>query len=226
MVGWRVTEVIGRLPDASNATLFARLDDGTPVVYKPIVGERPLWDFPTGSLAARETLSFAISEALGFGIVPETVLGTGPHGTGSIQRYIDEDLTFNPAPLINRADPALWPVAVLDLVINNADRKAGHLLREVGTGRVWCIDHGVSLHHEPKLRTVLWGFAGEPFPAAMVDGLQRLRGELDGGLCERVTDLLSAREAAALLARTDDLLDDPVHPEPPEDRPALPWPLW
>jgi hypothetical protein len=223
---WRVAEVVGRLPYASNATLLGRLDDGTLVVYKPVLGERPLWDFPTGSLAVREALTYTVSESLGFGIVPETVMGDGPHGRGSLQRYIDEDLEFNPAGMINRADPALWPVAVMDLLINNADRKAGHVLREVGSEQLWCIDHGVSFHKEPKLRTVLWGFAGSPLPDAMVDALGTFLAGLHAGLCEQVAELLSNREAAALLSRTEELLANPVHPEPPEDRPALPWPLW
>ncbi len=223
---WRVAEVVGQLQGASNATLLGRLADGTLVVYKPSRGEQPLWDFEFGTLAVREALTYEVSEALGFGLVPETVLGDGPFGTGSIQRFIEEDPEFNPAPLINEADPSLWPVAVLDLLINNADRKAGHLIAGAHDGRLWCIDHGVSLHEDPKLRTVLWNFSGEALPDEMVSAVEGFGEALDTGLRERVADLLSDREAAALLTRTKALLATPLHPDPPADRPALPWPVW
>jgi hypothetical protein len=226
MTGWRVSEIVGRLPYASNATLLGRLDDGTPVVYKPEDGERPLWDFPFGTLAAREVLTYEVSEALGFGLVPRTVLGNGPFGRGSIQRYVDEDVEYNPAPLINDADPALWPVAVLDLVVNNADRKAGHLLKDRASGTLWCIDHGVTFHVKPKLRTVLWGFAGRRLPDPMLEALRALQDTLEAGLCDRVASMLSDREAAALVHRVGELLDHPFHAHPPDDRPALPWPVW
>ncbi len=226
MTEWRVAEVVGRLPQASNATLLGRLEDGTLVVYKPIKGEQPLWDFGPGTLAAREALTFEVSEALGFGLVPETVIGDGPFGAGSIQRFIEEDPEFNPAPLINEADPSLWPVAVLDILINNADRKAGHLIGDARDGRLWCIDHGISLHDEPKLRTVLWNFAGAALPNEMVRAAERFLEALRNGLTERVADLLSEQEAAALVSRTRALLSTPRHPEPPDDRPALPWPVW
>lgn len=226
MTEWRVSEIVGRLPYASNATLLGRLEDGTLVVYKPEEGERPLWDFPFGTLASREVLTYEVSEALGFGLVPHTVLGDGPFGQGSIQRFVDEDVDYNPAPLINDADPALWPVAVLDLVVNNADRKAGHLLRDRSSGATWCIDHGVTFHAQPKLRTVLWGFAGRRLPEGMVEALGGLQASLAAGLCDRVAAMLSDREAAAFVHRVGELLDHPVHPHPPDDRPALPWPVW
>lgn len=226
MSEWRVAEVVGQLPGASNATLLGSLADGTLIVYKPSRGEQPLWDFGFGTLAVREALTYEVSEALGFGLVPETVLGEGPFGTGSIQRFIEEDPEFNPAPLINEADPSLWPVAVLDLLINNADRKAGHLIAGEQDGRLWCIDHGVSLHEEPKLRTVLWNFSGKSLPNEMVSAVEAFAAVLDSGLGDRVGDLLSDREAAALRSRTKALLETPRHPDPPADRPALPWPVW
>jgi uncharacterized repeat protein (TIGR03843 family) len=117
----------------------------------------------------------------------------------------------------------LWPVAVLDIVCNNADRKLGHLIRETGTDRLWAIDNGLTFHAEPKLRTVLWGFAGSDIPRPLVEALQRLT---SGTLIERVAALLTRTEATAFRDRVDDLLARPVHPPPPDDRPAVPWPVW
>ncbi len=223
-----LTDVLRPLEGASNTTLLAVDTEGTRWVYKPESGEEPLWDFPWRTLASREILTFEVSEALGFGIVPETVPAAGPLGHGSAQRFINEDRGFDPLPLLadESPPPELWQVAVLDLVTNNADRKAGHLLREAGSGRLWAIDNGLTFHSQPKLRTVLWAFSGRRIPAGILDGVERLAGVLEGVLCSRVAEDLSPREADALVTRVRLLLDDPFHPFPPADRPPIPWPPW
>jgi uncharacterized repeat protein (TIGR03843 family) len=223
--GWRpeITELVGRFVHASNATLLARAGDDGLVVYKPTAGERPLWDFPEDSLAAREVLTYEVSQIMGLGVVPETVLAEGPAGPGSVQRFVDLDEEFDPVPLINGVDPALWPIAVLDVVCNNADRKVGHVLR-ASSGRLFGIDHGLTFHSEDKLRTVLWGFAGVPLPDDMVAAVARLRTEMEGEFARRVASLVGDAEMHALTARARELLADRRHPEPPDDRPAIPWP--
>ncbi len=222
-----LVEILGRLPDASNTTVLAVDADGTPWVYKPVVGEQPLWDFPWQTLATREMLTYRISVALGFEVVPETHPACGPLGDGSAQRYLDEDPDFDPRPLLRPVPaPELWPVAVLDLVTNQADRKLGHLLRERGTGRLFAIDNGLTFHPQDKLRTVLWGFAGARLPRPMSTALRRLAQALDAGLAEEIARLLGTPEADACVARVERLLDHPVHPHPPADRPPIPWPPW
>lgn len=222
-----VSEVVGRLPYASNATLLARLTSGALVVYKPDRGEQPLWDFPHGTLASREALAWELSEALGFGIVPKTIIVDGPFGRGSAQEFIVEDEQTDPRSLLHDG-PAdeLWPFAIMDLVANNADRKLGHIIVEAGSGKLWGIDNGLMFHPEDKLRTILWGFAGRPLPPQYHGALTRLSTELANGLFDRVAELLDIASARALHARTARLLADPVHPEPPLDRPAVPWPMW
>jgi hypothetical protein len=222
-----LTAVEARMPYASNATLLASSADGRRWVYKPEQGESPLWDFPWRSLAAREVLTYEVATALGLDIVPETVLAIGPHGRGSAQVFVDEDFEFDPRALFKpRLSPRLWPVALLDVVCNNADRKLGHIIRQVGEDRLWAIDNGLTFHSDPKLRTVLWGFAGAEIPAALIGALERLRGSVAPGLVSRVADLLTREEAEAFRQRVEDLADHPVHPLPPEDRPALPWPVF
>lgn len=216
----RLISVDGLLAGASNATLLARDPGGNPWVYKPEQGERPLWDFPHGSLARREVACYRVSEALGLGVVPETFLAEGPYGPGSAQRFLDEDLEWDPRPAITSADPVLWPIAVLDVVVNNADRKIGHLLREPGDERIWAIDNGLTFHAHEKLRTVLWSFAGREIPGP-------LRRGLDGAAVRSaVRDLLDPDEVEMAVRRVEELASHPVHPPPPEDRPPLPWPLW
>ncbi len=222
-----LVDVIGHLPGASNTTVLARDGTGRLWVYKPVVGEQPLWDFPWRTLALREVLAFEVSEAMGLGVVPETRTAVGPLGEGSAQAFCDEDRTFDPRPLLRPTPhPELWPVAVLDVVTNQADRKLAHLLRDRGSGRLYAIDNGLTFHPEDKLRTVLWGFAGSRLPAAMVEALQRLVVALDAGLCDEVADLLGDAEAEAVARRAHHLLAHPVHPHPPTDRPPIPWPLW
>ena len=222
---WRIAEVLGQFRNASNATLLAATATGQLVVYKPERGQRPLYDFDCRTLPVREVLTFEISEAAGLDSVPETREVEGPFGPGSAQKFVEADEQFDPAGLINQADASLWPVVTLDLLINNADRKAGHVLAD-RSGHLWCIDHGVTLHPEPKLRTVMWEFSGLQLPEAMVAAVRRLEGTLDSGLHARTMELLTEREADALAARVRDLLSHPIHPVPPTDRPALPWPVW
>jgi hypothetical protein len=215
------------MPHASNATLLARDGEGRRWVYKPEQGENPLWDFPWRTLAAREILAYEVSEAMGLGLIPQTVSAEGEYGPGSAQTFLDEDFSFDPRPLFqNRLDPCLWPFAVFDLVANNADRKIGHFLSEIGTAKLWGIDNGLTFHWDEKLRTVLWGFAGLRIPAELVESVARLQIALDAGLAKRVADLLSRREASALSKRVETILQDLIHPHPPDDRPAIPWPVW
>ena len=212
----------GRFADASNTTLLGVDDSGEPVVYKPLAGEQPLWDFPDQTLAAREVLAFEVSEALGFGVVPETVLGEGPLGPGAIQRFVEANADFDVVPAVQGGDERLWPIAVLDLITNNADRKLGHIL-DVG-GRLMGIDHGLTFHVEDKLRTVLWVFAGLPVPSDLLEAVTALQDAVRGQLGRRIGELLSEREATATLGRISELLAHPVHPDPPQDRPPVPWP--
>lgn len=215
-----LVSVDGLLPGASNATLLARDADGLPWVYKPSRGERPLWDFPHGSLALREVACYRLSEALGLGVVPETMLAEGPFGPGSAQRYLEEDFEWDPRPMIVAAQEDLWPIALLDLIANNADRKIGHLLREPGSDGVWAIDNGLTFHTEDKLRTVLWSFAGKRLPPRLTRRLS------ERAVGEALSGLLSPDEVEAAVTRVREITSRPVHPEPPTDRPPLPWPVW
>ena len=214
----------GRLPGSSNVTLLVELTlDGERglAVYKPARGERPLWDFPAG-LFRREIAAWELSEALGWGLVPRTIRRTGPFGEGALQQFVDAD--FDQHYFTLREDDAhrdrLRRICAFDLVANNADRKSGHcLLAEDGT--IYAIDNGLCFHVEPKLRTVIWDFAGEPLPEAIVADLERLQTR---GLPAAVTSLLEAAECRALLARARALVrvaqfpaDDLGH--------RYPWPL-
>jgi hypothetical protein len=218
-----VTEIIGRFVSASNVTLLGMSGD-TKVIYKPTAGNRPLWDFDVTTLAIREVLTYRVSEVMGLGIVPETVLGDGPLGPGAVQLFIEEDDRADPVEMIRRSDPVLWPIAVLDVVANNADRKASHLLTERATGRLFGIDHGLTLHLDDKLRTVLWGFAGRAVPDPLVSAVRDLEGALRNDFGDELERGLGTAEAAALESRVGDLLARPVHPDPPEHRPPIPWP--
>jgi uncharacterized repeat protein (TIGR03843 family) len=217
----------GRLLSASNATLYCAVScDGVTAacVYKPVAGERPLWDFPDGTLAEREVAAYEVSAATGWGIVPPTVYRVGPAGPGMVQLWIAEDESVDLVRMIRRADsPALRRVAVFDAVINNADRKGGHLLPTAG-GRLYGVDHGVSFHPDDKLRTVLWQWAGKPLPAEAVETLRAVRRDLDGSLGDRLGELLTSREVRRTRARVDRLLSRGRHPEPSDEWPAIPWP--
>jgi uncharacterized repeat protein (TIGR03843 family) len=247
--------VLGALADASNLALLVRLggDDGPLAIYKPIGGERPLWDFPDGSLAAREVAAHLVSAAGGWDVVPETVLRDGPRGPGSVQRWVGdpqappdhvvdlvapdavpdgwlpvlrgEDQRGNPVVVVHEDSPDVRGVAAFDAVINNSDRKGSHLVRE--GGRLRGFDHGVSLHQDDKLRTVLWGFAGQPLDELDLARIARVRDSLgDAGSVLRtgLAPLLTPAEVTALEARCTMLLERAAYPVPSGEWPAIPWP--
>ncbi len=246
--------VRGRIREASNAALYCTVSHDSreaACIYKPVAGERPLWDFPDGNLARREVAAYEVSEATGWGLVPPTVLRDGPYGEGMCQLWIEvtpeaellalvdgeepeagwKAIGFaevgqgRTALLVHADDERLRRLAVLDAVINNADRKGGHLLPAAG-GVLYGIDHGVTFNVENKLRTLLWGWAGEPLTGEAVDVLTGLRAALgaDGALTARLAELITAAELDATRARVDALLAAGTHPEPSGDWPAIPWP--
>jgi len=223
--------VRGLLPGSSNYTFLADVHDERYqglAIYKPRQGETPLWDFPHGTLCQRELAAYLVSQALGWALVPPTVMRVGPYGKGAVQFFVDADFsqhyfTFRDEPALQ---PALQRIAAFDLVINNADRKSGHTLRDP-QDRLWAIDHGVCFHVQPKLRTVIWEFAGEPLPAGLADDLTALRAQLDQG-CElrsQLAGLLNDGELAALTRRIEQLLASRVFPDPDPHRRPYPWPL-
>ncbi|MGQ4598957.1 SCO1664 family protein [Nocardia sp. R6R-6] len=255
--------VIGRVNTASNVTLVCDVLDGEVqqpplrVVYKPIRGEQPLWDFPDGTLAGREVASYLISEALGWGIIPETILRDGPFGLGMVQRWVDGvdnhtdrgdrldlidlcpagtvpdgfrevlralDQDGNEVSLIHADDPRLQRVAVLDILLNNADRKGGHALEGVD-GQVYGVDHGICLHTEHKLRTVLWGWAGQPIDDGLIADITAFAKQLPGVFADALSEHITDAEIDALIDRTQDVLDNPVMPVPRTARP-IPWPAF
>ncbi len=224
--------VVGRMLSASNATFYAiaveRGADGdlgpaVSCVYKPQRGERPLLDFPDGTLAAREVATYEVSRASGWEIVPPTVLRDGPLGPGMVQLWVEADESADPGLLPESDDPALRRVALLDVVLNNADRKGGHLLR-LADGRVMAIDNGLCFAVSPKLRTILWQWRGLPLDDVEVTMLTALRSDLEGALGARLRELLDAREVEATLKRVNRLLADPRFPLPDTRRPVVPWP--
>jgi uncharacterized repeat protein (TIGR03843 family) len=253
--------VIGRIRSASNATFLCEAHLGdvqTHCVYKPVAGEAPLWDFPDGTLAGREYGAYLVSAALGWDIVPETIIRDGPAGRGMVQLWVDQvgdegdedsgtdlvdllpagrvppgylpilqayDYAGDEVTLVHADDARLRRMAVFDVLINNADRKGGHILHGVD-GRVYGVDHGVSLHAEDKLRTVLWGWAGKPVDDETLEVVARLGDELGRGeLRARLRAHITAREVAALRGRVVELLDNPVMPTPDRRRP-VPWPAF
>ncbi|MFJ8183928.1 SCO1664 family protein [Streptomyces sp. NPDC096105] len=246
--------VRGRLREASNAALYCTVaHEGREAacVYKPVAGERPLWDFPDGTLAGREAAAYEVSRATGWDLVPPTVLRDGPYGEGMCQLWIEtapgaELLALvdgeEPEPgwkaigsaevgegrtalLVHADDDRLRRLSVLDAVINNADRKGGHLL-PTADGRLYGIDHGVTFNTENKLRTLLWGWAGEPLPGEALDVLKTLRDALaaSGPLTAALTPLITPAEIDATRARVQSLLTTGTHPEPGTGWPAIPWP--
>ncbi|MFD3328938.1 SCO1664 family protein [Streptomyces sp. NPDC058701] len=264
--------VVGRIREASNAVLLCTVSyegAATDCVYKPVKGERPLWDFPDGNLARREVAAYLVSEATGWGLVPETVLRDGPYGEGMVQRWIESadadtgedgdggEGTADGGPgsgllalvegeeaaegwkpvalaevgegrtalLVHADDPRLRRMAVLDAVINNGDRKGGHLL-PAPDGRLYGIDHGVTFHTEDKLRTLLWGWAGEPLTDEAREVLGSLGAQLADGapLATRLAELVTAAEVAAVRDRVEQLLRTGTHPKPTGQWPAIPWP--
>ncbi len=249
-----VLEIEGRLLSASNATLRARVSSGkrqAQCVIKPVAGERPLWDFPDGTLSGREVAAYAMSEALGWGLVPPTVWRDDtPVGPGMVQLWIHEvdedrpvdvvrpsavpegwlvilearDQADRPVVLAHAARADLMRMAAFDAIVNNADRKGGHVLAD-SSGRLWAIDHGVTFSDEDKLRTVLWGWAGAQFPDDIQDDLGALAAALESGLVD-VERFLSVDEREALRRRVGDLVDSGRFPLPSAHWPAVPWPVF
>lgn len=246
--------VIGRIRSASNATFLCEAEwSGTRVhcVYKPVAGEQPLWDFPDGTLAGRELAAYLVSEALGWNIVPHTIIRDGPAGRGMVQRWIEQpdessdpvdlfsagnvptgylpvlrayDYAGDEVTLVHADDVRLFRMAVFDVLINNADRKGGHIL--VGMdGNLYGVDHGVSLHVEDKLRTVLWGWASKPIDDDTLASVEQLRKAASGALADALCAHITRREVAALCRRAESLLDNPVMPTPDRRRP-IPWPAF
>lgn len=221
-------EVLGALPNSSNAALLVRCVDGEDsriAVYKPMRGEAPLWDFPDGTLHRREVAAFELARALGWPRVPPTVLRDGPFGPGSVQLFI----TFDPnehffTMEVERAD-VFRRVAMFDIAVNNADRKGGHCLLG-DDDEVWVIDHGVCFAVEPKLRTVIWTFVDEPLPADAVADLERVRADLEAGgaLATELGALLAPDEVDEVGLRIDRLLADGRFPEPEPGVRPFPWP--
>lgn len=214
--------VEGRFVDASNATLFGMVsleDQELPVIYKPIAGERPLWDFPDGNLAQRERAAYLLSHYLGLDLVPYTILRDGPFGPGMVQRWIEIDESVDVIELTQSIHSRIRELALFDAIINNTDRKYGHILPQSEESLFAC-DHGVTFHHEDKLRTVIWQFAGEQFTDPEEELLIAAR-KLPAKI---FSSLISAKEIKALRRRIDAMLERSSFPEPSDDWPAVPWP--
>ncbi|ATG51376.1 phosphatidylinositol kinase [Brachybacterium vulturis] len=241
----------GRITTASNATFLGSIDDAA-VVYKPVAGEAPLWDFPGGTLARREVAAYLISQALGWNVVPRTWLRDGPLGAGMVQLWQEPDRARRAVDLVasdhlpptgwrsvlegldqsgrritlvHEDSPALRRMAVFDLIINNADRKGDHILA-MADGHRYGVDHGLTFHRDPKLRTVLWGWRGDALTDNERDGIDRVNEGLHGELGQQLRELLSADEVAALTARCAELRADGRFPAPSGATPAVPWPLF
>ncbi len=222
-------EPIGWLVGSSNNAMVVRVTPGDLLaVWKPTAGERPLFDFPLGTLTRREVAAYLVSEALGWDIVPTTLLRDGPHGEGMLQRWIDIDETADVIDMVNGDDPRLRRIAVFDAIVNNTDRKAGHLLPVPG-GHLHAVDHGVTFSIEPKLRTVLWAWEAEPFDADEIAGFVRVQAalgtaEAPGPLADSLAELLFVDEIEATRVRIGDLVATGVFPSPNPEWPAIPWP--
>jgi uncharacterized repeat protein (TIGR03843 family) len=221
-------DLLGRLPWSSNATYLVTLastEYEMLAVYKPQRGERPLWDFPRGTLCMREVAAFEISDALDWNIVPDTVLRGGPAGIGMMQRFVDHDPEEHYFTLLERHGDEFRRMAVFDIVINNTDRKGGHCLRATD-GRVFGIDHGIAFHTQWKVRTVIWDFGGERIPSSVCADLDRLVGDLRRrALDDRLEPLLDRFERDALRARAEHLLRSGLLPEPDPNHHCYPWPM-
>ncbi|MCU1445414.1 SCO1664 family protein [Cryobacterium sp.] len=244
-------ELTGRITTASNATFLGSID-GVPVVYKPIAGENPLWDFPDGNLASREAAAYLVSQVFEWNVVPRTWLRDGPMGPGMVQLWQDADpeqdavdlIAADAMPergwrhvldgqdernrvvsLIHEDSAALRRMAVFDIIVNNADRKGDHILA-MPDGHRHGVDHGLTFHADHKLRTVLWGWLGEQLSADELAGIDRVRAQLTGDLGTTLEGLLTPAEIRALAERCDRLRTDGRFPGPQGEMPAVPWPLF
>jgi len=228
--GSAAIEVLGLLPNSSNYTYLARLDrpagatGETLAVYKPAQGESPLWDFPDGSLHRREVAAYRLARFLGWPLIPPTVTRRqAPMGIGSLQLFIPAESGRVFFTIRDEHPDELLPVALFDVIANNADRKAGHHLRDE-SGRLWVIDHGLTFHTDPKLRTIIWDFAGEPLPAAYRPDLERALASLEGGLLLRLRGLLSVGELVLLRRRLEGVLRPDWRFPTPTSAWSVPWP--
>jgi hypothetical protein len=226
-------EIVGRIVGSSNNALFVNVTQSCPepvgersmaAVYKPTLGERPLDDFPDGTLTRREVAAWLVSEASGWGIVPPTILRDGPFGEGMLQAFIEPDPEVDVVAMVLEDDPRLRRMAAFDAAVNNTDRKGGHILPIEGGTHIHGVDHGVCFSPVPKLRTVLWGWRGEPFADDELEGLTRIRDALDGELRPALGSLLSRLEVRATTRRLDTLLAERCFPLPSPTWPAIPWP--
>lgn len=226
-------EVVGRIVGSSNNAMLVTVTrvcaDPEPTmvvdaIYKPVLGERPLDDFPDGTLARREVAAWHVSEASGWGIVPPTILRDGPYGEGMLQAFIEADPEVDVIALVVEDDDRLRRMAVLDAVMNNTDRKGGHILPVDGGRHIYGVDHGVTFSPVPKLRTVLWGWRGTPLAPDEIEGVERIREALTGDLGETLAGLISRMEVRATARRADALLVAGRFPYPSPDWPAIPWP--
>jgi hypothetical protein len=226
-------EIVGRIVASSNNAMLVTVTrvcpDPEPVlvldaIYKPTLGERPLDDFPDGTLTRREVAAWHVSEASGWGIVPPTILRDGPFGEGMVQAFVEADPDVDVVAMVVEDDPRLRRMAVLDAVMNNTDRKGGHILPVDGGRHVYGVDHGVTFSPVPKLRTVLWGWRGQALEQDEIDGLERIREGLEADLGETLRQLLSRLEVRTTTRRVDALLAARRFPYPSPDWPAIPWP--
>ena len=226
-------DIVGRIVGSSNNAMLVTVtrvcQDPEPTlvldaIYKPTLGERPLDDFPDGTLARREVAAWHVSEASGWGIVPPTILRDGPFGEGMVQAFVDADPDVDVVAMVVEDDARLRRMAVLDAVMNNTDRKGGHILPVDGGRHVFGVDHGVCFSPVPKLRTVLWGWRGDPLGPDEIAGVEQIRAGLDEELGETLTGLLSRLEVRATARRVDALLASGRFPFPSPDWPAIPWP--
>lgn len=220
--------VTGRLVDASNATLYAHViheEQEIICIYKPIAGERPLWDFDQGCLAHREFAAYCVSQYLSLHLVPFTVLRDGPYGQGMVQEWIDIDESIDLFEYFSQDLDELRRMAFFDAIINNTDRKIGHLLPTVSSGLFGC-DHGVTFHQEDKLRTVLWQWSGKKMTNDEIALLEKCKQGLTGELGELLSPLLTYEEIQAVINRVDRLLLSRMFPEPSPGWPAVPWPAF
>ncbi len=244
-------EPIGHLRDASNGSLLCKDNLNTFFVYKPVSGERSLWDFPDDTLCRREVAAANLDSLLGWGLVPPTRwVDQGPAGPGMVQKWVEEvdklrpvnifgtnripegwlsilqavDQSGYPVTLAHEASESLARMAVFDVIVNNADRKAGHVLADKD-GRIFAIDHGVCFNEKPKLRTVLWGWVDQQIPQTLLVNLADLQVSL-GDFHERVDPFLSHGESRELRNRVAELLQFQVFPRPSADWPAIPWPVF
>jgi hypothetical protein len=218
--------ITGRLVDASNATLLATAFlDGIEItcIYKPIAGERPLWDFPDGTLAHREYAAYLLSRESSLNVVPLTVMRDGPFGEGMVQMWVDIDKSIDLMEFFHTDNPELRKMALFDSIINNTDRKIGHLLPTEG-GRVFGCDHGVTFHSEDKLRTVLWQWAGHEITQAERDLLSTLSSKIASSFGEELRRLITSEEFEALRFRLERLIKSGLFPNPSTEWPAVPWP--